>query len=249
MEPSDDPSLGVEVLDLELEELLEGDDLPLHPLHLGDLDDTTGTVVEPVELDDELERRRDMAPNCTERQLVAGHQHHRLEAVERVPRRVRMDGRERALVARVHRLEHVERLGAADLADDDPIGPHAQRVPDEVADRDLAFALDVLRAGLEADHVPLGELELGRVLDRDDPVAVGNCRRQRVQECGLARPRAARDEDVELGADAVLEELRRLFRKRPDLDQLRKREAVLRELADRQQRPREAERRDDRVDA
>ena len=65
-------------------------------------------------------------------------------------------------MAGVHRLEHVERLRAADLADDDSIGAHAKGVPDKVADRDLAFALDVLGAGLEADHVPLGELELGR---------------------------------------------------------------------------------------
>ena len=53
---------------------------------------------------------------------------------ERVARRVRVDRRQRALVARVHRLEHVERLGAADLADDDAVGPHAQCVPHEVAD-------------------------------------------------------------------------------------------------------------------
>ena len=37
------------------------------------------------------------------------------------------------VVAGVHGLEHVEHLGAADLADDDPVGPHAERVPDEVA--------------------------------------------------------------------------------------------------------------------
>ena len=41
---------------------------------------------------------------------------------------------ERALVAGVHGLEHVERLGAADLAHDDAVGPHAQRVADELAD-------------------------------------------------------------------------------------------------------------------
>ena len=74
-------------------------------------------------------------------------------------------------MAGVHRLEHVERLGAANLADDDPVGPHAQRVPDEVADRDLALALDVLRPRLEPQDVALIELQLGCVLDRDDPVA------------------------------------------------------------------------------
>ena len=51
MQPADDPPLGVEVVDLELEQLLERDHLALHPLHLGDLDHAARAVVEPVELD------------------------------------------------------------------------------------------------------------------------------------------------------------------------------------------------------
>ena len=76
--------------------------------------------------------------------------HQRLEAGQRVARRVGVDRRQRAFVARVHRLEHVERLGAANLADDDPVGAHAQGVPDELADLDLAAAFDVRRAATRA---------------------------------------------------------------------------------------------------
>ena len=129
-------------------------------------------VLEPLDVDDQVERRGDLLADRPHRQVVAGHQHHRLDAGERVARRVGVDRRQRAVVARVHRLEHVERLGAAALADDDPVGAHAQRVPHEVADRDRALALDVRRAGLEPEHVPLVELELGGVLDRDDPLVV-----------------------------------------------------------------------------
>ena len=106
-------------------------------------------------MDDQVERRRDLLPDRPHRQVEPGHQHHRLDTRERVARRVRVDRRERAVVAGVHRLEHVERLGAAHLADDDPVGPHAERVADELADRDLALALDVLRARLEPEHVAL----------------------------------------------------------------------------------------------
>ena len=120
-----------------------------------------------------------------------------------------MDRRERAVVARVHGLEHVERLGAAALADDDAVGPHAQAVPDEVADRDLALALDVRRARLQRDHVLLAELELGRVLDRDDALVVRDGRREHVQRRRLTGAGAAGDEDVELAAHAGLEELGR----------------------------------------
>jgi hypothetical protein len=55
-----------------------------------------------------------------------------------------MDSAHRSLVSGVHRLEHVECLSPANLADDDPIRSHAQCVPHEVANADLAFAFDVL---------------------------------------------------------------------------------------------------------
>ena len=112
-------------------------------------------------------------------------------------------------MAGVHGLEHVERLGAADLADDDPVGPHAQGVADELADADLALALDVRRARLERDHVLLLELQLGRVLDRDDPLVARHERRQRVQHRRLTGAGTAGDEDVQLALHARAEELRR----------------------------------------
>ena len=84
-------------------------------------------------------------------------------------------------MAGVHGLEHVEGLAAAALADDDPVGPHAQRVLHEVADGDLAPALDVGWARLEREHVFLVELELLGILDRDDALVVGDERRQHVE--------------------------------------------------------------------
>ena len=68
----------------------------------------------------------------------------------------------------VHGLEHVEGLAATDLTDDDAVGTHTQRVAHQVADLDLALALDVGRAGFERQHVVLVELELLGVLDGDD---------------------------------------------------------------------------------
>ena len=49
-----------------------------------------------------------------DRQIEARHQHHVLDAGERVARGVGVDRRQRAVVAGVHRLQHVERLAAAD---------------------------------------------------------------------------------------------------------------------------------------
>ena len=88
---------------------------------------------EARDVNDQIECRAHLLADRPNRQVVAGHQDHGLRSRERVARRVRVERAQRAVVARVHRLEHVQRLGAADLADDDPVRPHAERVADELA--------------------------------------------------------------------------------------------------------------------
>ena len=73
--------------------------------------------------------------------------------------------------------------------------------------------------------------------------------RERVQERRLAGARAAGDEHVQLGLDAGGEELEGLVGERAEAQQVVEHQALLRELADRQQRARERQRRDDHVDA
>ena len=75
----------------------------------------------------------------------------------------------RPVVARVHGLEHVQRLAAADLAHHDAVRAHTQRVPQQFADGHLALALGVRRPALQPHHVFLLDLELHGVLDGDDP--------------------------------------------------------------------------------
>ena len=106
--------------------------------------------------------------------------------------RVGVHGGQRAVVAGVHRLEHVQGLAAAALADDDAVGPHAERVAHQVADGDRALALDVGRPRLQPDDVLLLELQLDGVLDGDDPLAVRDERRQHVEQRRLARCRYRR---------------------------------------------------------
>ncbi len=126
--------------------------------------------------------------------------------------RVGVHGRQRAVVAGVHRLQHVERLAAAALADDDPVGPHAQRVADQVADGDRALALDVGRPGLQPDDVVLLQLQLDGVLDGDDPLALGDEGGQHVEQRRLPGAGAAGDDDVEPGLDAGVQQLGHLRR-------------------------------------
>ena len=82
-----------------------------------------------------------------------GHQRERLDAAEGVRRRVRVHGRQGAVVPGVERLEHVERLGPAHLPHHDPVRPHPERVHDELPDRHLAAPLEVRRARLQPHHM------------------------------------------------------------------------------------------------
>ena len=62
-ELADDRAVRLDAVDVELEQVLERDRVALHPLHLGDRGHVPGAVVEPVELDDQVERRRDLLPD------------------------------------------------------------------------------------------------------------------------------------------------------------------------------------------
>src|SRR3954467_2310587 len=149
---------------LEDEHVLHDDDVAFHALDLGDVDDLPGPVLEPALLDDEVHRRGDLLTEGRGGEVDAGHEDHRLEARQHVARAVGVAGRHRAVVAGVHGLEHVEGFAGTALPDDDPVGPHAQGVAYELADRDGALAFDVGRARLEGHDVLLPKLELRGVL-------------------------------------------------------------------------------------
>ena len=99
-------------------------------------------------------------------------------------------------MAGVHGLQHVEGLGAADLTDQDPVGPHPQRVADQLPDGQLALALHVGRAVLERDHVRVLDLKLGGVLDRHHALVLRDVGGHHVERGGLAGAGAPGDEDV-----------------------------------------------------
>ena len=167
----------------------------------------------------------------------------------RIARAVGMDRRHRSLVAGGHRLQHVEGFLAANLADDDAVRPHAQRVLDELALPDLAAALDAGRSRLQAAHVRLLQLQLGGVLDGDQALPVRDVAGQRIEECGLAAAGAAGNDDREARLDRLAEDLGHRRAQRPRLDQGLHVEGLGCELADRDQRPIDRDRPDRHVDA
>jgi hypothetical protein len=98
-------------------------------------------------------------------------------------------GGEQAMVAGVGGLQHVQDLWASDLADDDAVGAHAQGVANQLAERDLASALDVRGASLEPDDVGTGQIELGGIFDRDDALPFRDGSGEHVEQCDAAGAR------------------------------------------------------------
>ena len=85
-------------------------------------------VMHALDMHDQVDRADDLLADGAHRQLERPHLHHVLDAGQRIARGVGVDRAHRAVMAGVHRLQHVERFRPAHLADDDAIGPHAQRV-------------------------------------------------------------------------------------------------------------------------
>jgi len=145
-------------------------------------------------------------------------------------------------------VEHVQRLAPADLADDDPVRPHPERVAEQRPDGDLPGPLGVGGPGLQGDDVGAEEPELGRLLDRDEPFAGGDRRAEGAQERGLAAARPAGDDDVKAGPDRQVEKARHGRGHRPAADEAGEREGPPGELPDGDRRAPDRQRRDDRVE-
>ena len=101
--------------------------------------------------------------------------------------------RHRAFDAGVHRLQHVERFGAAALADDDAVRPHAERGAHQLRADSCRLAL--FRLGGRVSNLTtcaLLQLQFGRVFDGDDALLFGNEARERVERAWSCRSRCRR---------------------------------------------------------
>ena len=158
-----------------------------------------------------------------------------------------MHGTEGAFVARVHGVQHVERLRAADLTDDDAVRAHSQGVAQQVALSDLALAVQVGRPRLHRDHVRLLKLHFHRVFDRHDALRLRYVSGERVEECCSTGAGTSGDQDVQLLVHAGLEELYHLRRYRLRRDQVVHHQLVGAEFPDRDGRALGRHRRNDHV--
>src|SRR5579863_6938476 len=130
---SDDISSGIGALFYETEDFVHLNDFSLHSGDFVDAGQLAPAIGKPLQLHYERHSGCNLTANACYRQPHARHCDHLLKALERIARRVGMDRGHRPFVTRVHRLQHVECFLATALADDDAIGPHTERILDQVA--------------------------------------------------------------------------------------------------------------------
>ena len=111
-------------------------------------------------------------------------------------------------------------------------GPHPQALLDQVAEPDLAGALEPCLPGLHRHPVGVGEAQLEDLLGADHPVAAGDRGGQAVEHGGLAGLGAAGDQDVEAGAHGRLEERGRRRGEAAEVDEVVQPGGADHELAD-----------------
>ncbi|OQB07161.1 MAG: hypothetical protein BWY17_05340 [Deltaproteobacteria bacterium ADurb.Bin207] len=114
-------------------------------------------------------------------QIHSRHQRQGLETRQRFGGTVGVRRRQRAIMTRIHRLEHVQCLTPAAFPNHNAIGTHTKRIPHQVPYRVLPLAFHVRRTRLQRYHVRLLELEFRRILDRNDSLIFRNRRRQHIQ--------------------------------------------------------------------
>ena len=163
--------------------------------------------------------------------VLAGEQRQRAELDDRLAGGVRVQ-RAHAGQPAVEGDEQVEALLLPDLADDDPVRAHAQRLLDQAPQLELTRALEIGLPGLHRHDVRQADLHLEDLLAGDHPLAARDGPCQRVEQRGLPRLRPARHDHVEPGHDRRLEEPPRLVGQRPEPDELVQRARGEHELPD-----------------
>src|SRR4029079_4008982 len=149
----------------------------------------------------------------------------------------------------VHRRQEVETLLAANLAEDDAVGAHTQRVDDEVADGNRALALEVGRPGFERQPVRLLQPKLGRVFDGDHTLTRVDHLRQGVEHGRLTRTGTTGDDHVHAAGAGDFQHRRHLFRHRAEPTHHVERDRLFGKFTDGDGGSAKRQRRNDDVDA
>jgi len=217
--------------------LIERIGLALNSGHLDDRDDAPATACRTTGLHDDVDTVRDISAKRARFRAHLRQPDQDLQPVHRFARIVGVNRCHRPVMARAHRLEHVDRFLAADFAQNNSVGPHSQAVAHEVAGRDLGPGIvGATRPCLQTNDVALLKADLRGILDRHDALFDSDIAAERIEQRRLSRTRAAANQDVQARIDRRGEIGKHFAGHHFDADQFLRPERLSAELADRQHR-------------
>src|SRR6476469_410413 len=127
----------------EAKDFMHLNDFALHTGNLSDADHPTLAIGEPLHLNQQPDRRRDLASNAGGTYRHASHTDHLFQALGGITRRVSVHSGHQSFVAGVHGLKHIECFLTSALADDNSIWTHPKGILHELALANLALAFSV----------------------------------------------------------------------------------------------------------
>src|SRR6185437_7188898 len=132
-----------QALALEHEDVLHGNDFAFHARDFAHRGHLAGAVGHAGNLHHCVDGGGNLLPDRALGNVQVGHGDHVFDTRQRVARSVGVHRGQRALVAGVHGLQHVERLLAADFAHHYAVGTHTQAVDYQLPLADGALAFNV----------------------------------------------------------------------------------------------------------
>ena len=192
-------------------------DRPHPPLNLaqhGDFGEPTPTGAIPRDVQQHLDGRGELT--VQRRPVETAERAQRLQPGGNFGGAVGVHRARAPVVAGVQRCQQIDHLGAPDLADHDAVGPHPQRLPDELAHRYFADAFDVGAPRDELHQMRMPGRQLGGILDAHDPFGGRHGAEHRREQGRLAGPGSAAHQEGQPGGDDVGDQGRGLgLRSRP----------------------------------
>ena len=217
-------------------------------MRLGDAGDPPRSILrKPAQLHQQVDGRGHLSAGDVDWQFDIRHQRQRFQPHQGVPGAARVHGGQAPRVPGQHRLDHVERLAPPHLAHHNAVGPHPQRGPKQIADRQRPAAPGIGLLRFEVERVRLPQLQFGTVFDDHDPLFFRNRRRQGVEQRRLPRAGSARDHHVLVQSHAKFQELPRLGGQALQLHQVRQVHHLARKFANGEVGPLAGTRRNDRM--
>ena len=146
--------------------------------------DATAAVTIAYDVNDQLDGGGELAVQRVTTEPCG--QRERLQSRGQRLRGVGVHGAAATVVTGVERGKKIDDLGTPDLADDESVRPHPQRLAHQLAQVHLPSSLDVGLPGLEPHNVRVGGSQLAGVLDEHDAFLGGDLTQQAGQQRRLA---------------------------------------------------------------